>query len=169
MADALKRKLALSLSVPYFYFKSKSSRQLLNIEKRCNGPLPLPPMRYFTFEGKKWLLPKTPLAQATFAKVFLVKTPKKADLIRAAKKLGIDTDNAPVKALLQAITANIKERKCAEPIAIPYIKKITKTQHKIVISKRNIPSLRRINYGPVAKRVNNLNAYKKRRAADVNA
>ena len=113
-----KRKVAQALSVPLFYIKSKTPRQLLTIYKRCTrGALPFPPMRKHTFNGKIFLVPSTPLGRKTYANVILSPNPLAADMATAASRLSIKGAKGMKKnTLKQAIINKFIQLKIPEPV-----------------------------------------------------
>ena len=118
MSLQTKRKVAQALSVPLFYIKSKTPRQLLTLYRRCTrGSLPFPSMRKQTFNGKIFLVPNTPLGRRTYAKVILNPNPLVEDLQTAASRLGIKGGKRVKKDILkQAILNKLIKLKVPEPV-----------------------------------------------------
>ena len=126
MATALRRRISKQVGVPMFYLQSRSVAQLEKLYTRCSkGILPMPPMRPY----KNYLIPDSPLSANTYYKVFLVPRPKRADLVRAANKLGIKIGKSNVQTLKQVITQIMHKNKFPEPIVMP--------KQRMRIAKRN--------------------------------
>ena len=158
MSLQTKRKVAQALSVPLFYIKSKTPRQLLTLYKRCTkGSLPFPSMRKQTFNGKIFLVPNTPLGRKTYARVILTPSPLMTDLIIAASKMGIKGAKRMKKDIIKhAILNKFVKLKIPEPVLFA-----TSRKPKTVIKFEQQP-LRRVpevfkNDIKIRKEINNLN------------
>ena len=118
MSLQTKRKVAQALSVPLFYIKSKTPRQLLALYKRCKqGSLPFPSMRKQTFNGKIFLVPSSPMGRKTYARVVLNPNPLMADLVVAASRMAIKGAKRMKKDILkQAILNKLIKLKIPEPV-----------------------------------------------------
>ena len=158
MSLQTKRKVAQALSVPLFYIKSKTPRQLLTLYKRCTkGSLPFPSMRKQTFNGKIFLVPNTPLGRKTYARVILTHNPLMKDLTIAASRIGIKGAKHMKKDILkQGILNKFMKLKIPEPILFAK-KRNPKTVVKYVPQPiRRVPEVFK-NDIKIRKEINNLN------------